>query len=178
MLSTVFFSPFSAKTTTPIKEGTTETTTTTTTTQSVKSPVTKSSPKTETFLDRVKASSKGPQYSPYSPTKTTKPPIISPKPAEDQLSNSLTPSSTKDDTPTKDSKTSVTTTETVTVKSDSTKTEDKLNDSHLPDSIKLPVSTSTTKKTSTVFVDDNNDAEDKLYDSLIPNAIKDKDGDR
>ncbi|XP_012719889.2 sciellin isoform X2 [Fundulus heteroclitus] len=163
------------KTTTPTKEGTTETTTTTTT-QSVKSPVTKSSPKTDTFLDRVKASSKGSQYSPYSPTKTTKPPIISPKPAEEQLSNSLTPTSTKDDTPTKDSKTSVTTT--VTVKSDSTKIDDKLNDSHLPDSITSPVSsTTTTKKTSTVFVDDDQDAEDKLYDSLIPNAIKDKDGD-
>uniref|UniRef100_A0A096MAW5 Sciellin n=1 Tax=Poecilia formosa TaxID=48698 RepID=A0A096MAW5_POEFO len=127
---------FSTKSTTVTKDGTTETTVTTT--QSVKSPVTKTPNKTETFMERVKSSSKDRQiiffsissihnlyiqdtfetenYSSYSPTKTTKPTIPTTKGAEDQLYNSLTQSPVKNDSPTKDSKTTVTTTETVTVK--------------------------------------------------------------
>lgn len=158
------------KTTTVTKDGTTETTVTTT--QSVKSPVTKSSTKTETFMERVKSSSKGSQYSPYSPTKTTKPTITTAKDADDELYKSLTPSSVKDVSPTTDSKT----TETVTVKSSSeTDAEDKLYGSLLPDAITSPVSTSTTSTTKTIIKDTSKDAEDHLYDSLIPSSIKDGD---
>ncbi|XP_007547196.1 sciellin isoform X4 [Poecilia formosa] len=177
------------KSTTVTKDGTTETTVTTT--QSVKSPVTKTPNKTETFMERVKSSSKDSQYSSYSPTKTTKPTIPTTKGAEDQLYNSLTQSPVKNDSPTKDSKTTVTTTETVTVKSSSdAKAEDKLYDSLLPDPIKSPdsstTSTKTKTKTKTKKVDSSSEtvtaksssdaiAEDKLYDTLIPSAIKDGD---
>ncbi|XP_047225592.1 sciellin isoform X2 [Girardinichthys multiradiatus] len=134
------------KTTTVTHGGTTEMTTTTTT-QSVKSPVTKSATKTDTFMDRVKSSSQGPQYVNYSPTKTTKPTITSTKDVDNKLNNSPTPSSVKDDSSTTNSKTTVTTTETVTVKDSSdAKSKDKLYDLLLPDAITSPVSSSTTVK--------------------------------
>ncbi|KAF6718560.1 Sciellin [Oryzias melastigma] len=176
----------STKTSTVTKDdGSTKTTTTTTTissTQSVKSPVTKSPPKTDTFSERVKSSSKGAQYSPYSPTKTTvvaEKPVSSTKEAEDKLYDTLIPSSVRSDPPATDSKTTLTSTRTVTVKSTTDgKPEDELYDTLLPKSItsgsSSPVKSSVTK-TSVVTVEssqENKDAEDKLYDSLLPKAIR------
>ncbi|MEQ2270467.1 hypothetical protein XENORESO_015453, partial [Xenotaenia resolanae] len=164
------------KTTTVTHGGTTETTTTTT--QSVKSPVTKSATKTDTFMDRVKSSSQGPQYVNYSPTKTTKPTITSTKDVDNQLNNSPTPSSVKDDSSTTNSKTTVTTTETVTVKDSSdAKAKDKLYDILLPDAITSPVSTSTIKS-KTIIVESSKDSQNQLNYSLIPNSTKDMDKDR
>ncbi|MEQ2165870.1 hypothetical protein GOODEAATRI_021609, partial [Goodea atripinnis] len=165
------------KTTTVTHGGTTETTTTTTT-QSVKSPVTKSATKTDTFMDRVKSSSQGPQYVNYSPTKTTKPTITSTKDVDNQLNNSPTPSSVKDDSSTTNSKTTVTTTETVTeIDSSDAKAKDKLYDILLPDAITSPVSTSTIKS-KTIIVESSKDSQNQLNDSLIPNSTKDMDKDR
>ncbi|CAG5865812.1 unnamed protein product [Menidia menidia] len=177
----------STKTTTVTKNGTT-TETTITTTQSLKSPVLKSPTKTETFSERVKSSSKGAQYSSYSPTKTTTVTSTT-KDAEDKVFNDHILSSIKDDSPTKDSKTSVTTTETVTVKSNFEKdAEDHLYDSLIPSSIKsdVPDSKTTVSSTETVTVKSSPDgdgfkstttistsstAEDDLYDTLLPKSI-------
>ncbi|XP_072252751.1 sciellin isoform X3 [Leuresthes tenuis] len=140
----------STRTTTVTNNGST-TETTITTTQSLKSPVLKSPTKTETFTERVKSSSKGPQYSTYSPTRTTK--VTSTKDAEDKLYDDLIPSSIKDGSSTKTSKTTVTTTETVTVKSSPDKNaEDHLYNSLIPSSIKSNVPDSKTTVTSTETV--------------------------
>ncbi|XP_051260583.1 sciellin isoform X7 [Dicentrarchus labrax] len=140
-------SPKTTTTTTVTKDGTTITST-----KSLRSPVITSP--TTTFTERVKSSSKGAQYSTYSPTRTTKvteTTVTSSKDPEDKLYDSLIPPSIKDDFSPTDSKTTVSSTETVTVKS-----------SPDGDSIK----TTTTTRTSSL-------AEDKLYDSLIPSSIKD-----
>ncbi|KAM4559144.1 sciellin isoform 2-T2 [Odontesthes bonariensis] len=176
----------STKTTTVTKNGST-TETTITTTQSLKSPVLKSPTKTETFTERVKSSSKGSQYSTYTPTRTTK--VTSTKDAEDKLYDDLIPSSIKDDSSTKNSKTTVTTTETVAVKiSPDKNAKDILYNSLIPSSIKdnVPDSKTTVTSTETVTVKSspNEDgfkttkttrtsstAEDELYGSLLPKSI-------
>lgn len=175
----------STTTTTVSKDGKT-TETTTTTTQSVRSPVIKSPTKTETFTERVKSNSKGSLYTPYSPTRTTKPTettVTSPKDAEDKLYNTLILSPTKDD-----SKKPISTTETVTVKNSYDDAEDKLYDTLIPRSIKDDVPDSKTPvyntKTVTVKSSPNGDnikttttkrtsstAEDDLYDTLLPKGI-------
>ncbi|XP_034741625.1 sciellin isoform X2 [Etheostoma cragini] len=119
-------SPSSTRTTSVSKDGTTTETTTTTT--SLRSPVIKGSTKTETFTERVKSSSKG---------------------AEDKLYNTLIPSSIKGDLSSIDSKTSISSTKTVTVKSSTNGNG---------------VETTTTTKTSSA-------AEDDLYDTLLPRSI-------
>ncbi|XP_051815122.1 sciellin isoform X3 [Acanthochromis polyacanthus] len=182
----------STKTTKVTKDGKTTETTTTTTTQSVRSPVTKSPAKTETFTERVKSSSKGPQYTSYSPTSTTKvteKTVSSPKEPEDKLFDTLIPSSIKDEYSPKDSKTTVTTTETVIVKSSpDTKAEKEVFDTLLPKSVKDDVkeSKTTVSSTETVTVKTSKDgngvktttttrtssaAEDDLYDTLLPKSI-------
>ncbi|XP_041856741.1 sciellin isoform X2 [Melanotaenia boesemani] len=148
----------STKTTTVTKNGST-TETTITTTQGVRSPVLKSPTMTETFTERVKSSSKGPQYSAYSPTKTvvTEKTVISTKDAEDKLFDTLIPfkdHSIKNDSPNTDSKTTVTTTKTVR---SSTDTKPQY-------SAYSPTKTVVTEKT----VISTKDAEDKLFDTLIP----------
>ncbi|XP_051260587.1 sciellin isoform X8 [Dicentrarchus labrax] len=138
-------SPKTTTTTTVTKDGTTITST-----KSLRSPVITSP--TTTFTERVKSSSKGAQYSTYSPTRTTKvteTTVTSSKDPEDKLYDSLIPPSIKDDFSPTDSKTTVSSTETVTVKS-----------SPDGDSIK----TTTTTRTSST-------AEDNLYDTLLPKSI-------
>ncbi|XP_035531979.1 sciellin isoform X1 [Morone saxatilis] len=137
-------SPKTTTTTTVTKDGTTITST-----QSLRSPGITSP--TTTFTERVKSSSKGAQYSTYSPTKTTKvteTTVTSSKDPEDKL-DSLIPPSIKDDFSPTDSKRTVSSTETVTVKS-----------SPNGDGIK----TTTTTRTSST-------AEDDLYDTLLPKSI-------
>ncbi|XP_041856743.1 sciellin isoform X5 [Melanotaenia boesemani] len=181
----------STKTTTVTKNGST-TETTITTTQGVRSPVLKSPTMTETFTERVKSSSKGPQYSAYSPTKTvvTEKTVISTKDAEDKLFDTLIPfkdHSIKNDSPNTDSKTTVTTTKTVRSSTD-TKPEDKLYDTLIPKSVKNDVTDSKTpvSSTETVTVKSilNGDGiktttttktssltEDELYGTLLPKSL-------
>ncbi|XP_054871182.1 sciellin isoform X2 [Amphiprion ocellaris] len=178
----------STTTTTVTKDGKTTETTTTTTTQSVRSSVTKSPTKTETFTERVKSSSKGPQYTSYSPTRTTQvteKTVSSTKEPEDKLFDTLIPSSVKEEYSPKDSKTTVTTTETVIMKSSSdTKAEKDLFDSLLPKSVKDDVKESKTTETVTVKTSSDGNgiktttttrtastAEDDLYDTLLPKSI-------
>ncbi|XP_041662757.1 sciellin isoform X1 [Cheilinus undulatus] len=183
----------SSTTTTKVtKDGKTTETTTTTTTTNLKSPVLKSPSKTETFTEKVlKASNKG-QYSPFPSTKTTKvmeTTVTTPKDTEEKLYDTLISKSIKDDIPPIDSKTTVTTTETVLVKSSpSTDAEDKLYDSLIPSSTKDNYSPSDSKttisstETVTVRSSTNGDiktintrtsstAEDELYGTLLPRAI-------
>ncbi|XP_029936185.1 sciellin isoform X2 [Myripristis murdjan] len=145
----------STTTTTVTKDGKT-TETTITTTQSVsRSPVVKSPTKPGSFTDRVfsdvRSSNAGSPYSSYSPTKTitaTEPAYTTNKDTEDQLYDTLIPKSIKDDYPT--SKTKVSKTETVTVKTSPNGGDFK---------------TTTTTRTSST-------AEDDLYDTLLPKAMK------
>ncbi|XP_026150472.1 sciellin isoform X2 [Mastacembelus armatus] len=142
----------STTTTTVTKDGKT-TETTITTSQTVRSPVSKSSTKTETFTERVKSSSKGSQYSYYSPTKTTKvteTTVTSDKDAEDKLYDTLIPSSIKGDFSAIDGKTSISKTETVIVKSS--------NDTK-----------SGIETTNTTRIYSN--PEDDLYGTLMPRVI-------
>ncbi|GAA6224069.1 sciellin [Lates japonicus] len=189
--TTVTEEPKTSTTTTTItKDGNKTTETTITTTQSVRSPVTKTPTKTETFTERVKSSSREPQYSAYSPTRTTKvtEKTVTSKDAEDKLYDTLIPSPIKDELSPTDSKTTVSTTETVIVKSSpDTNAEDKLYDTLIPKSIKDDVtesktvtSTETVTVRSTISGDDittkttrgtSSKAEDDLYDTLLPKAI-------
>ncbi|KAE8299119.1 Sciellin [Larimichthys crocea] len=121
-------------------------------------PTTLRSPVTTTFTERVKSSSKGAQYTTYSPTRTTKVTetiVTSDKDAEDKLYDTLIPSSIKNDYSPTDSKTTVSSSETVTVKSS-------------PDGER----TYSTTEIVTVKSSPDTDAEDKLYDTLIPSSIK------
>ncbi|XP_027146565.1 sciellin isoform X5 [Larimichthys crocea] len=140
-------SPKITTTTTVTERGGTESPTTT-----LRSPV------TTTFTERVKSSSKGAQYTTYSPTRTTKVTetiVTSDKDAEDKLYDTLIPSSIKNDYSPTDSKTTVSSSETVTVKSS-------------PDGER----TYSTTEIVTVKSSPDIDAEDKLYDTLIPSSIK------
>ncbi|KAK2840023.1 hypothetical protein Q5P01_013763 [Channa striata] len=150
----------STTTTTVTKNGKT-TETTITTTQNVSSPVSKTSTKTDTFTERVKSSSKGPQYSTYSPTKTTKveTTVMSNKDAEDKLYDILIPSSIKDVSP-NDSNKGFSKTETVIVQSSDTNADDKLYD----DFTNGKKSISSTK---TVTVRSSTNGADDPYDSLV-----------
>ncbi|XP_031146457.1 sciellin isoform X2 [Sander lucioperca] len=161
-------SPSSTRTTSVSKDGTTTETTTTTTT-SLRSPVIKGSTKTETFTERVKSSSKGAEdklYNTLIPSSikgdlsstdrktvsTTE--IVTVKSstdtsAEDKLYDTLIPSSIKGDFSPTDSKTTVSSTKTVTVKSSTDGNG---------------VKTTTTTNTSSA-------AEDDLYDTLLPKSI-------
>ncbi|XP_071335035.1 sciellin isoform X2 [Trachinotus anak] len=184
--------PKTSTTTTTITQDGKTTETTITTTQSLRSPVIKSPTKTETFTERVKSSSKGALYSNFSPTRTTKvteTTVTSNKGAEDKLYDTLAPSSIKDDFSPTDSKTTISTTETVVVKSSTdTDPEDKLYDTLIPRSIKDDVTESKTTVSSTEYVtvksSTNGDgiktttttrtsstAEDDLYDTLLPKGI-------
>ncbi|TNN41877.1 Sciellin [Liparis tanakae] len=110
---------------------------TTTTTRTVSSSVVKSPTKTETFTERVKSSSKGPQYSSYSTTRTTKgaeTPVFSPKDAGNQPSDTYVPSAIRDDYSPTDSKTTVFASELVMAKR-SPEAEDDLYGTLLPRSI-------------------------------------------
>ncbi|XP_069563131.1 sciellin [Brachyistius frenatus] len=181
----------STKTTRVTKDGTT-TETTVTTGQSVRSPVIKSPTKTETFTERVKSSSKGSLHSSYSPTKTTKvteKTVTPTKDVEDKLFDTLIPSSVKEDLSPTDSKTRVSTTETVIVKSSSdTEAENELFDTLIPNLIKddLADSKTTVSSTETVTVKSSTNgdgvkttttkrssstAEDGLYDTLLPKSM-------
>ncbi|XP_060909224.1 sciellin isoform X3 [Labrus mixtus] len=175
--------------TTPTTKVTKDGKTTETTTQNLKSPVLKS-PKTGTFTERVlKASNKGQQFSPFSPPKTTKVPettVTTNKDAEDKLYDEL-PKSIKDDFSPPDSKTTVTTTETVVKSSGDTDTEDKLFDTLIPSSTRSDYSDSksniSSTETVTVRSSTNGEvksttttkstslAEDDLYSTLLPKAI-------
>uniref|UniRef100_A0AAX7U998 LIM zinc-binding domain-containing protein n=1 Tax=Astatotilapia calliptera TaxID=8154 RepID=A0AAX7U998_ASTCA len=134
----------STKTTTVTKDGST-TETTTTTTQSVKSPVTKTPISSGTFSDRVRTSSKGQEYQPYSPTlttpKVTETTVTLTKDAKDQLYDTLIPGSVKADD----------------------RAEDQLYDTLLPTSIRSdsssPVSSSSVKKTEIVTVESSRGGE-------------------
>uniref|UniRef100_A0A8P4KED5 LIM zinc-binding domain-containing protein n=1 Tax=Dicentrarchus labrax TaxID=13489 RepID=A0A8P4KED5_DICLA len=170
----------STTTTTVTKDGTTITST-----KSLRSPVITSP--TTTFTERVKSSSKGAQYSTYSPTRTTKvteTTVTSSKDPEDKLYDSLIPPSIKDDFSPTDSIKTTTTTRT------SSLAEDKLYDSLIPSSIKddfSPTDSKTTVfNTETVTVKSSPDrdsiktttttrtsstAEDNLYDTLLPKSI-------
>ncbi|XP_076603317.1 sciellin isoform X2 [Chaetodon auriga] len=184
--------PVSPKTTTPspvTKNGTTGTPVTTT--QTIKSPV--SSSPTKTFTERVKSSSKGAQYSQYSPTKPIKVTETAPTntDAEDKLYDTLIPSSVRDDSSTTESKTAFSPTETVPMQSSAdTKAEDKLFDTLIPSSVRDDSSTTDSKttvsSTETVTVKSSTDgdgiktitttrtsstAEDDLYDTLLPKSI-------
>ncbi|CAK6959156.1 sciellin isoform X1 [Scomber scombrus] len=184
--TSVIGDPKTSTTTTTVTKDDKTSETTITTTQSVRSPVIKSPTKTDTFTERVKSSSKGSLYTPYSPTRTTKPTettVTSTKDAEDKLYNTLVLSPTKDD-----SKKNISTTKTVTVKSSNDDAEDKLYDTLIPRSIKDDVPDSKTPvyntKTVTVKSSPNGDniktktttrtsstAEDDLYDTLLPKGI-------
>uniref|UniRef100_A0AAX7TCW4 LIM zinc-binding domain-containing protein n=1 Tax=Astatotilapia calliptera TaxID=8154 RepID=A0AAX7TCW4_ASTCA len=149
----------STKTTTVTKDGST-TETTTTTTQSVKSPVTKTPISSGTFSDRVRTSSKGQEYQPYSPTlttpKVTETTVTLTKDTEDKVYDTHLPSSIQDDLSPTESKTTISTTKTVTVKSSTdTNAKDQLYDTLIPGSVKA---------------DDR--AEDQLYDTLLPTSIR------
>ncbi|XP_028992890.1 sciellin isoform X2 [Betta splendens] len=171
--------PMSSTTTTTItKNGTSETTVTTT--ESVSSSVLKSPTSTETFSQRVKASSKDPQYSTYSPSRTTKvteTTITGSKDAEDKSDDIFNLSDLKDDPLPSDSKSSISTIETVRVKSSSdANVEDKLYDTLLPRFIKNDVPSRTTiSSTETVTVKSSSDTEfkDKLYDTRLSTVYKD-----
>ncbi|KAL3056147.1 hypothetical protein OYC64_018779 [Pagothenia borchgrevinki] len=186
-------SPISSRTSSVSKDGTT-TETTLTTTQSLKSPVLKSPTMTETFSERVKNTSKGTLYSSYSPTKTTRVTertISSSNDAEDKLCDTLIPSKIKDINSPTDSRKTVSTVETVTVRSSAdTDAEDNLFDTLIPSKIKDDYSSSDSKRTisSTEYVtmrssSNGNDtkattttrssasAEDDLYDTLLPRSI-------
>ncbi|XP_056245415.1 sciellin isoform X2 [Seriola aureovittata] len=181
-------------TTTSIITNNGKTTETTTTTQSLRSPVIKSPTKTDMFTERVLSSSKGTLYSNISPTRTTKvteTTVTSIKGAEDKLYDTprVIPTSVKDDLSPTDSKTTVSTTETVVVKSRTdTNSEDKLYDTLIPTSIKGDVkdSKTTVSSTETVTVKSSTNgddiktttttrtsslAEDDLYDTLLPKGI-------
>ncbi|XP_038575470.1 sciellin isoform X5 [Micropterus salmoides] len=169
-------------TTTVTKDGKTTTETIITTTQSVRSPVLKSP--TETFTERVKSSSKG-VYSTYSPTKTTK---VTETTVTSNKNVESIPSSIKDDFSPTDSKTTVSKTETVLVKSSNgTKAGDHVSDKLISYSIKdasSPKDSKTTvSSTETVTVKSSgigdgfkntpttktsSTAEDDLYDTLLP----------
>ncbi|XP_044073212.1 sciellin isoform X2 [Siniperca chuatsi] len=186
-------SPKTTTTTTITKDGKTTTETTITTTQSVRSPVLKNPTKTETFTERVKSSSKGlsPTYSPTKTTKVTETTVTSNKDAEDKLYDKLIPSFIKDDFSPMDSKTTVSTTETVLVKSSTDiNAENKYYDKPIPSSIKedfSPMDSKTTvssTKTMTVKSSGNGDgiktttttrtssmAEDDLYGTLLPKSM-------
>ncbi|XP_041807400.1 sciellin [Chelmon rostratus] len=184
--------PDSFKTTTTstvTKDGTSGTTTTTT--QTLKSPGATSP--TKTFTERVKSSSKGAQYSQYSPTRTTKvTETVTTKTdsAEDKLYDTLIPFSAKDDLTTTDSKTTVSMTKTVPVNSSAdTKVEDSLYDTLIPSAVKGDSSPTDSKtfvsSTETVTVNSSPDgdgfktttttrtstAEDDLYGTLLPKSI-------
>lgn len=153
-------------------------TTVTTTTQ-------KSTTKTDSFMDRVFSDkTKGTHYTSYSPRKSTVTEITtrgSSKDAEDKLYGTLLNDTIKD----ADSKTSVTKTETVVVKSSGDNAEDKLYDTLIPSSIKDESKTITTeivtikssselddyKTTTSKRTSTSSMAEDQLYDTLIPKAI-------
>ncbi|KAI9530073.1 hypothetical protein NQZ68_004090 [Dissostichus eleginoides] len=183
----------SSRTSSVSKDGTT-TETTFTTTQSLKSPVLKSPTMTETFSERVKNTSKGTLYSSYSPTKTTRVTertISSSNDAEDKLFDTLVPSKIKDINSPTDSRKTVSTVETVTVRSSAdTDAEDNLFDTLVPSKIKDDYSSSDSKRTisSTEYVtvrssSNGNDtkattttrtsasAEDDLYGTLLPKSI-------
>ncbi|XP_019208106.1 sciellin isoform X2 [Oreochromis niloticus] len=171
----------STKTTTVTKDGST-TETTITTTQSVKSPVTKTPINSGTFSERVRTSSKGQEYQPYSPTLTT------PKVTETTVTTTKDTEDKQDDLSPKDSKTTISTTKTVTVKSSTdTNAQDQLYDTLIPSSIKDDDSKSLVSTTKTVTVKSSYDdevfktttptktsfkAEDQLYDTLLPSSIR------
>ncbi|KAM7407124.1 hypothetical protein PAMA_003044 [Pampus argenteus] len=193
--TTVIEKPKTSITTTTVTKDdkTTESTTiTTTTTQSVRSPVIKSPTKTDMFTERVKSSSKGSVYPPFSPTRTTKvtaTTVTSNEDAEDKLLDTLTPPPVKVDSSPKDSKTTISTTETVVVKSGNDDAEDELYNTLIPMSIKDEVDNRnktavSSTKTVTVKSSTNGDgnktttttrtsstAEDELYSTLLPRAI-------
>lgn len=138
----------SSKTTTTVtKDGDTTETTTVTTTQSVRSPVIKSPTRT-TFTERVQSTSKGYSYAPRSsrPTETTT--VTTKKDVEDKVLDSVVPPSPVK----KDSKSTVSTTETVVVRSSPDTTEDKLFDTLIPRSLKDEAPESRSKVTSTETV--------------------------
>ncbi|XP_042350748.1 sciellin isoform X2 [Plectropomus leopardus] len=177
----------STTTTTVTKDGKT-TETTITTSQSVRSPVIKSP--TKTFTERVQSSSRESQYTNFTPSRTTKvteTTVTSNKDAENQLYDTLIPSSVKDDYSPVDSKTTVSKTETVIVKSSpDTDVEDKLFKTLIPSSAKDDYSSldRTISSTETVTVRSSTNgsetktttrtssmAEDDLYDTLLPKGI-------
>ncbi|XP_029315328.1 sciellin isoform X2 [Cottoperca gobio] len=186
------FPKTSTRTSSVSKDGKT-TETTTTTTQSLRSPGIKSPTMTERFAERVKSSSKEPQYAGYSPTRTTKVTerTVSRNDAEDNLFDTLIPSSIKGDFSPTDSKTTVSTIEAVTVKSSTdTDAEDKLFGTLIPSKIKDDFSPTDSKTTisSTEYVtvrssSDVHDTktitttrnsatpEDDLYGTLLPRSI-------
>ncbi|KAK5890171.1 hypothetical protein CesoFtcFv8_013724 [Champsocephalus esox] len=172
-------SPISPRTSSVSKDGTT-TETTFTTTRSLKSPVLKSPTMTETFSERVKNTSKETLYSTYSPTKTTRVTertISSSNDAEDKLFDTLIPLKIKDINSPTDSRKTVSTVQTVTVRSSAdTDAEDNLFDTLVPSKIRDDYSSSDSKITisSTEYVtvrSSSNGAEDDLYGTLLPKSI-------
>uniref|UniRef100_A0A8C3AEB5 LIM zinc-binding domain-containing protein n=1 Tax=Cyclopterus lumpus TaxID=8103 RepID=A0A8C3AEB5_CYCLU len=157
----------STRTTRKSSNGTTSETTITTS-QTVSSTVIKSPTKTETFTERVKSSSKGPQYSSYSPTRTTKA-VSSSNDAENKPFDASVPSAIEDNYSPTDSKTTVFTTETVMAKS-SPDTEDKLFSTLIPSSGKEDYS-STDSITTPTTIRSSSMAEDDLYGTLLPRSI-------
>ncbi|XP_074514860.1 sciellin isoform X3 [Sebastes fasciatus] len=152
----------STRTTTVSRDGSTTETTTT----------------TQTFSERVKSSSQGSQYTSYSPsrsTKVTETTYTSDKDVGDQLYDSLIPSSITDGSPI-DSQTTVSSTETVIVKSDpdTTYAEDKLFDTLVSPSPKSDYSPTESRngfKTTTTTRTSSSTAEDDLYGTLLPRTI-------
>ncbi|KAJ4933072.1 hypothetical protein JOQ06_029909 [Pogonophryne albipinna] len=162
-------SPISSRTSSVSKDGTT-TETTFTTTQSLKSPVLKSPTMAETFSERVKNTSKD---------------------AEDKLFDTLIPSKIKNIYSPTDSRKTVSTVQTVTVRSSAdTDAKDSLFDTLVPSKIKNDYSSSESKRTisNTEYVtvrssSNGNDtkattttrssasAEDDLYGTLLPKSI-------
>ncbi|XP_029979903.1 sciellin isoform X1 [Sphaeramia orbicularis] len=188
--SSVTEEPKTSTTTTTITENGKTTETTITTSQTVRT--LKTPTKTGTFTERVfsdvKSSSKVSPYSTYSPSKTTKvteTTVTTNKEAEDHLFDTLLTKSAKDTSPS-DSKTSISTTETVIVKSRGDDPEDKLYDSLIPKRIKEDSPDSRVYSTETVTVKrrpsgdgiktatttrTSSTTEDSLYDTLLPKSI-------
>ncbi|XP_063744123.1 sciellin isoform X3 [Eleginops maclovinus] len=183
----------STRTSSVSKDGKT-TETTITTTQSLRSPVLKSPTMTETFSERVKNTSKGTMYSSFSPTKTTKvteTTVSSNNDAEDDLFDTLIPSKIREDYSPTDSKKTVSTVETVTVKSSAdidaedhlfnTLVPSKTKDDYSPTDSKTTVSSteyvtvrssSNGKETKTTTTTRSSaSAEDDLYGTLLPSGI-------
>ncbi|XP_068428462.1 sciellin isoform X1 [Clinocottus analis] len=138
--TTVTEEPKTSTTTTTMsrKSSTSDTTYSTLSSTGLRSP-------TETFTQRVQSSSKGPQYSSYSPSRTTKVTETSLSSSEDAGTKLYD----KDDYSPTDSKTTVYSTENVMVKGS-------------PE-----IKTTTTTRTSS-------SAEDDLYGTLLPRSITDR----
>ncbi|XP_037344051.2 sciellin isoform X2 [Pungitius pungitius] len=152
-----------------LRSGSTLTSSQTTTSYTKSDPALKSP--TAKFSDRVKSTSKGSLYTNYSPTRTTKEPetsVSSSKDPEDKLYDTLIPSAIKKSSSPTDSKTSVFSSETVTVKSSPVPEDKPL----VPSSGKGVYSSTDRngiKTTTTTTI--SSKPEDDLYGTLLPQSI-------